>query len=102
MDKSWSGDFDAESSVKQTETTQFINLEKPKIDYPSAGKSHNEGLSVNTTSTSRGIPTLDMKWLQNGAVLTSTKKTASLKTSQSGSNEGYDDFHLTLVVICEY
>lgn len=25
-----------------------------------------------------------------------------METSQSGNNEGCDDFHLTLVVICEY
>lgn len=67
---------------------------------------------MNITFTSRGIPTPDVKWLRNGAVLTSIKKTASLtlqtsvgkmmETSRSGNNERCDDFHLTLVVICEY
>ncbi|XP_022795733.1 opioid-binding protein/cell adhesion molecule homolog isoform X1 [Stylophora pistillata] len=88
----------------------LIVAEKPQIDDLSVGKSYNEGFPVNVTCTSRGIPTPNVEWLRNGAVLSSARKTASLTfrnisrsddgnyTCKACNSEGCDDFRIALVV----
>ena len=86
---------------------------EPKIDRLTVQSSYTEGLAVNINCTASGTPDPDVKWIRDGNVKISKKKTAVLTfssinrtddgqyTCRANNLAGSAEDHVTLVVHCK-
>ena len=88
-------------------------IEVPQVNISTVKPSYKEGSLVNISCTASGIPEPDVKWIRNGTVQSSGKKTALLTfssvnreedgqyTCRANNSAGNKEKHVTLVVHCK-
>ena len=93
--------------------THLFFVEAPQMSISSVQASYNEGSLVTISCTASGTPDPDVKWIRNGKVKSSGKKTAFLTfsrinrtddgqyTCKANNSAGNDQRKVKVVIHCK-